>query len=106
LPAWALTAEIRHNIFLAFKEALHNVVKHARASEVRVSLELLPSGIALTIADNGSGFELNGFEATRSGHSTLKISAAAGGGPSMDERAGPSSDRLEAGTAYPTCANA
>ena len=35
VPAWALTAEIRHHVFLAFKEALNNVVKHARASEVR-----------------------------------------------------------------------
>ena len=28
-PHWPLTSEIRHNLFLAFKEALHNVVKHA-----------------------------------------------------------------------------
>jgi len=96
LPAWALTAETRHNVFLAFKEALHNVVKHARASEVRVSLELLPSGFALTIADNGSGFELNGFEDLRSEHSTLKVPAA-GGRPFMDGGAPPIGDRLEAG---------
>ena len=57
LPAWALTAEIRHNVFLAFKEALNNVVKHARASEVRISLELKPGGFILVVADNGRGFE-------------------------------------------------
>lgn len=57
LPAWALTAEIRHNVFLAFKEALNNVVKHARASEVRISLELKPGGFMLVVADNGRGFE-------------------------------------------------
>ena len=60
LPSWPLTAEIRHNLFLAFKEALNNVVKHARASEVRISLELLPKGFVLLIADNGCGFNLNG----------------------------------------------
>ena len=38
LPPWALTAEVRHNVFLAFKEALHNAVKHARATEVRTRL--------------------------------------------------------------------
>lgn len=59
LPAWTLTAEIRHNVFLAFKEALNNVVKHAGASEVRVSLELLPTGFVLVITDNGRGFDLN-----------------------------------------------
>jgi signal transduction histidine kinase len=58
LPAWALTAEIRHNVFLAFKEALHNVIKHARASEVRISMQMLPKGFVLLISDNGCGFDL------------------------------------------------
>jgi len=56
LPALPLTAEIRHNVFLAFKEALHNVVKHAQATEVHLSLELRPEGFMLVIADNGRGF--------------------------------------------------
>lgn len=53
LPAWALTAEIRHSLFLAFKEALHNVVKHAAATEVVVSLEPGKHGFVLVVADNG-----------------------------------------------------
>ncbi|HWX19900.1 MAG TPA: two-component regulator propeller domain-containing protein [Candidatus Binatia bacterium] len=57
LPAWALTSEIRHNVFLALKEALNNVVKHAEATEVRISLELAPGGFLLVIADNGRGFD-------------------------------------------------
>jgi signal transduction histidine kinase/ligand-binding sensor domain-containing protein len=57
VPAWALTAEIRHNVFLAFKEALNNVVKHACASEVHISLELTSGGFMLVVADNGRGFE-------------------------------------------------
>jgi signal transduction histidine kinase len=56
LPALPLTSEIRHNVFLAFKEALNNVVKHAQATEVRLSLELRPEGFMLVIADNGRGF--------------------------------------------------
>jgi signal transduction histidine kinase len=56
LPPLALTSEIRHNVFLAFKEALHNVVKHAKATEVHLSLELRPEGFMLVIADNGCGF--------------------------------------------------
>ena len=60
LPAWTVTAEIRHNVFLALKEALHNVVKHAHASEVRISLDLLADGFVLLVADNGCGFDLNG----------------------------------------------
>jgi signal transduction histidine kinase len=57
LPAWALTSEIRHNVFLAFKEGLNNVAKHAHASEARISLELRPDGFVLAIADNGQGFD-------------------------------------------------
>ena len=33
LPAVAITPEARHNVFLAAKEAVTNIVKHARASE-------------------------------------------------------------------------
>ncbi len=57
LPAWPLTAEVRHNLFLAFKEALHNVLKHASATTVRVSLTLTDSSFALLINDNGKGFD-------------------------------------------------
>lgn len=58
VPDRPLTSEIRHNVFLAFKESLHNVVKHAKASEVRISLESKPDGFVLVIADNGCGFDL------------------------------------------------
>jgi signal transduction histidine kinase/ligand-binding sensor domain-containing protein len=60
LPAWALTSEVRHNVFLTFKEALNNVVKHAGATEVRVSLELQPDKFQMAVADNGRGFQWNG----------------------------------------------
>jgi signal transduction histidine kinase/ligand-binding sensor domain-containing protein len=56
-PAWALTSEVRHNVFLAFKEALNNVLKHAGASEVQISLELTSGGFTLVVADNGRGFD-------------------------------------------------
>jgi ligand-binding sensor domain-containing protein/anti-sigma regulatory factor (Ser/Thr protein kinase) len=57
LPAWPLTAEVRHNLFLAFKETLHNVVSHAAAAEVRVSLKLEAEKIILTVTDDGCGFD-------------------------------------------------
>ncbi len=57
LPAWPVTAEIRHNLFLAFKEALHNVLKHSAATEVQVTFALEPAAIMVIIADNGRGFE-------------------------------------------------
>ena len=56
LPALPVTAEVRHNLFLAFKETLHNAVKHAAATEVRVELKLEQSKLMLLVADNGRGF--------------------------------------------------
>ena len=54
---WPLTAEIRHNLFLAFKEALNNVVNHAAATQVDISLVIKPEGFTLTVKDNGCGFD-------------------------------------------------
>jgi ligand-binding sensor domain-containing protein/signal transduction histidine kinase len=55
LPVIPIPPEVRHNVFLAFKEAVNNVVKHAQASEVRVRLQLQPGNFALSIEDNGRG---------------------------------------------------
>ena len=55
LPAISLPPETRHNVFLAFKEAVNNVVKHARASEVWVRLRLQPDHFTLEIDDDGRG---------------------------------------------------
>lgn len=57
-PEWPLMADLRHNVFLAFKEAVNNAVKHAEASEVRISLALKASAFELTVEDNGHGFLL------------------------------------------------
>jgi signal transduction histidine kinase/ligand-binding sensor domain-containing protein len=57
LPHWPITAEMRHNVFLAFKEALHNVVKHSGANEVSVSLATDAAGFHLAMRDNGKGFD-------------------------------------------------
>jgi signal transduction histidine kinase len=55
-PARVVTAEVRHNLFLAFKEALHNAIKHAGASEMRIALTLEPAAFTLVVEDNGKGF--------------------------------------------------
>ena len=55
LPATPIPPEVRHNVFLAFKEAVNNVVKHAQATEARVKLQLEPDQFILTVTDNGRG---------------------------------------------------
>jgi signal transduction histidine kinase/ligand-binding sensor domain-containing protein len=55
-PEWHLTSEVRHNVFLAFKEALHNAVKHSGASEVMIRLAVQEKSFELAVGDNGRGF--------------------------------------------------
>jgi signal transduction histidine kinase/ligand-binding sensor domain-containing protein len=78
LPAWPLTAEVRHSLFLAFKEALHNVVKHASAAEVRVSLTLAESGFVVAIEDDGVGFDPARVAPGAAGKDPLRIAGGNG----------------------------
>ncbi len=55
VPPVPILPEVRHNVFLAFKEAVNNVVKHAHATEARVKLQLEPDKFVLTVTDNGRG---------------------------------------------------
>ena len=57
LPHWPITAEARHNVFLAFKEALNNIVKHAGATEVFIDLVTGADDFTLIVRDNGKGFD-------------------------------------------------
>jgi ligand-binding sensor domain-containing protein/signal transduction histidine kinase len=56
LPAEILSAEVRHNLFLAVREALNNALKHAEAKHVWVRMETSPGRVALEVRDDGKGF--------------------------------------------------
>jgi signal transduction histidine kinase len=56
-PAIALHGRLRHDLFLAVKEVLHNIARHSRASEVQFLMALRAGELEITIADNGTGFE-------------------------------------------------
>lgn len=53
-PSVQLSSEQRRAVFLVVKEALHNVVKHAHATEVRARM-WTSNGLSVEINDNGSG---------------------------------------------------
>jgi len=57
LPAAPLSTEVRHNLFLAVKEALNNILKHAVATEVRIQLRVEPHDFEVQVTDNGRGFD-------------------------------------------------
>jgi signal transduction histidine kinase len=51
-----MTAEIRRNLFLTIKEALHNISKHARARNVLMKIAVAGKKISIEIKDDGIGF--------------------------------------------------
>ena len=53
----ALSIEVQRDIFLIFKESLHNIRRHAGAGEVVISLNQSGSELCLRIADDGIGFD-------------------------------------------------
>jgi signal transduction histidine kinase/streptogramin lyase len=56
IPPTPIDAEARHQFALSVREALTNIVRHARASQVHVRLEFVGSAVLLSIKDNGCGF--------------------------------------------------
>jgi signal transduction histidine kinase/ligand-binding sensor domain-containing protein len=54
-PEISMSAEVRHNLFLVLKEALNNIVRHARASEVLLRITTSGTGFELSVQDNGCG---------------------------------------------------
>lgn len=55
LPGRPLGSQQRHHLFLCCREALNNVVKHSRATEVTLQLHVDSNHLTITIADNGIG---------------------------------------------------
>ncbi len=52
-----LRPDVEQELFRIAQEALHNAVKHAQASRIEVALELEPPCAALTVRDDGHGFD-------------------------------------------------
>ncbi|HEX5219450.1 MAG TPA: two-component regulator propeller domain-containing protein [Verrucomicrobiae bacterium] len=69
LPATVIPPDLRHNIFLAFKESVNNVVKHARANEVKIRLRLNGDKFTMEVEDDGRG---PGEAATKKGRNGLR----------------------------------
>ena len=57
LPAKQLPGNTRRMIFLAYKEALHNILKHAQATRVYIEFALAHQHLDIRIHDNGHGFD-------------------------------------------------
>ena len=52
-----LSVDRQRDLMLMFKEALHNITRHAAATEVQIALTQIHNDLVLTIRDNGHGFD-------------------------------------------------
>ena len=56
IPFHEISGDKRRNIFLCVKESLNNVLKHSKASRIKIDIEVNQK-LQIQIADNGAGIE-------------------------------------------------
>jgi signal transduction histidine kinase len=54
-----IPVDFKRSVFLAFKETLTNIVKHASASRVEINVALRDGMLEMVVCDNGRGFDIN-----------------------------------------------
>ncbi len=80
IPPWPVSADVRHHLFMVSKEALNNIVQHARAGEVRLSATVAEGLVTLTIEDDGQGFGLRSRDAFADGLGNMRQRMQEAGG--------------------------
>ncbi len=68
-----IPAQIKQDIFLIYKEAINNVVRHSNATHVQIEIINTTKGCNLTVQDNGSKKE--SYQSTGLGLSNMKMRA-------------------------------
>lgn len=82
-PEWitlTVGAQKRHQLLLAFKEALQNVVKHAGATTVTLRLRYIEPSLFLGLEDNGRGLPEDVSGVSKDGLQNMQTRLAAVGG--------------------------
>jgi signal transduction histidine kinase len=72
IPDTTVNGEKRRNVFLAIKEILNNIIKHAQATAVKVNLKIESNYLVLTIHDNGIGIHPENFRKFGNGLKNIK----------------------------------
>jgi PAS domain S-box-containing protein len=68
-----LALEVATNLFRVMQESLHNVARHASATEVRMRLSGSSRGLGLSIRDDGKGFDSSNNAAHLNGLGLLSM---------------------------------
>jgi len=72
LPNIEVIGEIRRNVFLVVKEALNNILKHSKATEVQITLAREADELCLYIQDNGIGIDMDTLRQFGNGLKNMK----------------------------------
>jgi signal transduction histidine kinase len=70
-----ISMERRRDVYLIVKEAIHNIAKHAQATEGRIRVTREKEGVRVVISDNGIGFDVE--EKTGEGNGLLNFQSRA-----------------------------
>jgi hypothetical protein len=66
IPQTMVSGEFRRNIYLTVKETLHNIVKHAEATEVHIKIEIA-DWLSIQISDDGKGIDITPIDSPGNG---------------------------------------
>ncbi len=83
LPALPLRADVRHNVFLAVREAFNNALKHSKCTEVWLRIKLDEGQLTLEVEDNGCGFNPTEVTAGGNGLGNMRDRLAEDGGKTV-----------------------
>lgn len=72
LPNIQVIGTIRRNVFLVVKEALNNILKHSKATEVSITLVRVDDSLILYIHDNGRGIDMEKLRQFGNGLKNMK----------------------------------
>ena len=71
IPAVTLNGEKRRNIYLVVKESIHNIIKHAEATDVILEFKF-DNSLFISIRDNGKGIYLDNLNRFGNGIKNMK----------------------------------
>ncbi len=74
-PNRKLAAQVKHNIFLIYKEAITNILRHSDADHVVITMSNRANGCTFSVEDNGSKKE--NYKSTGLGLSNMQMRAKA-----------------------------
>lgn len=94
IPEKELSGDKRRNIFLAIKETLNNVLKHADANQVAIEITANKL-LSITIKDDGKGIELDNLRVYGNGLKNIQRRLEAIGGQFFIESNGGTISRFE-----------